>query len=45
MVDLRSKPAFLRPPKLPAAANPVPVEGCLSTGPGTIPPPSAVTSA
>jgi phospholipase C len=45
MVDLRSKPAFLRPPKLPAAANPVPLEGCLSTGPGTIPPPSAVTSA
>jgi phospholipase C len=45
MVDLRSKPAFLTPPKLPAAANPVPKEGCLTTGPGTIPPPSAVTKA
>ncbi len=45
MVDLRSKPAFLKPPKLPAAANPVPKQGCLTTGPGTIPPPSAVTKA
>ncbi len=45
MVDLRSKPAFLTPPKLPAAANPVPKDGCLTTGPGTIPPPSAVTKA
>jgi phospholipase C len=45
MVDLRSKPAFLKPPKLPVAANPVPKEGCLTTGPGTIPPPSAVTKA
>jgi phospholipase C len=45
MVDVRSKPAFLTPPKLPAAANPVPKEGCLTTGPGTIPPPSAVTKA
>ena len=45
MVDLKTKPAFLTPPKLPAAANPAPKEGCLTTGPGTIPPPSAVTKA
>ena len=45
MLDLTTKPAFLKPPKLPAAANPVPKEGCLSTGPGTIPPPSAITTA
>jgi phospholipase C len=45
MIDLRATPHFLRPPKLPAAANPVPGEGCLTTGPGTIPPPSAVTPA
>ncbi len=45
MVDVKSKPAFLTPPKLPAAANPTAKEGCLTTGPGTIPPPSAVTKA
>ncbi len=45
MVDLRSKPAFLTPPKLPAAADPAAKAACLSTGPGTIPPPSAVTRA
>ena len=43
MVDLQSAPAFLTPPTLPAAANPVPKDGCLTTGPGVIPPPSAVT--
>jgi phospholipase C len=45
MLDLRSKPAFLKPPTLPAAANPIAKEGCLSTGAGVIPPPSAVTRA
>ncbi len=45
MLDLKAKPTFLKPPKLPAAANPVAKEGCLVTGPGTIPPPSAVTKA
>ncbi len=45
MLDLVNKPAFLRPPKLPAAANPIAKAGCLSSGAGTIPPPSAVTRA
>jgi len=45
MVDLRATPAFLQPPTLPAAANPVPKSGCLSSGAGIIPPPSAVTRA
>jgi len=44
MLDLQAKPAFLRPPKLPSAADPVAEEGCLITGAGTIPPRSAVTS-
>ncbi len=43
MVDFTSKPAFLRPPRLPAAADPVKEQGCLTSGPGVIPPPSAVT--
>ena len=43
MMDFTSEPAFKVPPRLPAAANPVPKEGCLVTGAGTIPPPSAVT--
>ncbi len=43
MLDLQKKPAFLKPPKLPAAANPTPKAGCLSTGAGVIPPPAAVT--
>jgi phospholipase C len=42
MLDLTSEPAFLTPPELPAAANPIPKDGCLVSGPGTIPPPSAV---
>jgi phospholipase C len=42
MVDLRSSPAFSTPPHLRAPANPVLSEGCLSTGPGTIPPRRAV---
>jgi phospholipase C len=45
MLDLKGKPAFLKPPTLPAAANPVAKESCLASGPGTIPPPSAVTKA
>jgi phospholipase C len=45
MLDFAVKPAFLKPPKLPAAANPTPKAGCLTTGAGTIPPPSAVTRA
>ena len=45
MLDLENKPAFLKPPKLPAAPNPTLKAGCLTTGPGTIPPPSAVTKA
>jgi phospholipase C len=45
MLDLRAKPAFLKPPKLPAAPNPATKAGCLTTGAGTIPPPSAVSKA
>jgi len=45
MLDLHAEPAFLRPPGLPAAADPTVKEGCLSSGAGTIPPPSAVTKA
>ncbi|MBF6556789.1 MAG: hypothetical protein IVW52_11565 [Acidimicrobiales bacterium] len=45
MLDLHSKPAFLKPPVLPAASDPTAKSGCLSTGAGTIPPPSAVTKA
>jgi phospholipase C len=43
MLDFDTNPAFLKPPKLPAAANPTAKAGCLTTGAGTIPPPSAVT--
>jgi phospholipase C len=42
MVDLNAPPAFLRPPTLHPPANPVLSEGCLETGPGTIPPRHAV---
>jgi phospholipase C len=45
MLDLRGKPAFLRPPRLPAPPDPTLKAGCLTSGPGTIPPPSAVTKA
>jgi len=45
MLNLEDEPAFLKPPKLPAAPNPAAKQGCLSTGAGTIPPPSAVTKA
>ena len=43
MLDLTAEPAFLTPPSLPAAPNPIPKDGCLVSGPGTIPPPSAVS--
>lgn len=43
MVDFNSSPAFFRPPALPAAADPAIGAGCLTTGPGVIPPASAVT--
>ncbi len=42
MVDLTTAPAFLTPPDLPAAQDPALKAGCLVTGPGTIPPASAV---
>ena len=45
MLDLKATPAFLKPPKLPASADPAAKATCLKTGPGTIPPPSAVTKA
>ena len=45
MVDLKSKPAFLTPPVLSAPADPTGKDACLTTGAGTIPPPSAVTPA
>ena len=43
MVDLNAPPAFSRPPRLHAPANPALSEGCLATGPGTIPPKHAVS--
>jgi phospholipase C len=42
MVDLEEPPAFATPPRLRAPADPALSEGCLSTGPGTIPPRRAV---
>ena len=43
MVDFNASPGFLHPPKLSAPANPAIEAGCLTTAPGVIPPPSAVT--
>jgi phospholipase C len=43
MVDLKSAPAFLTPPELPDPADPASSYRCLITGPGTIPPASAVS--
>jgi phospholipase C len=43
MIDLKAKPAFLTPPRLPYPANAATSYRCLATGPGQIPPPSAVT--
>ncbi len=45
MVDFSSKPQFLHPPTLPAPANAAALAGCLTTGPGVIPPPSALSPA
>jgi phospholipase C len=45
MLDLKGTPRFLKPPKLPASADPAAKGACLTTGPGTIPPPSAVAKA
>ncbi|HEV3264906.1 MAG TPA: alkaline phosphatase family protein [Acidimicrobiales bacterium] len=42
MVDFNASPGFLRPPKLAAAPDPAVQAGCLTTGPGFIPPPSAL---
>ena len=42
-VDLTGTPAFLTPPSLAAPPDPSVLSGCLSTGPGTIPPPHYVT--
>jgi phospholipase C len=42
MVDLDAPPAFSKPPKLHAPADPTLSESCLATGPGPIPPKSAV---
>jgi phospholipase C len=42
-VDLTAPPAFLTPPTLAAPIDPTIADGCLSTGPGTIPPPEYVT--
>jgi phospholipase C len=45
MIDLTAAPAFLTPPRLPAAANPALSYRCLATGPGPLPPPGTVTPA
>ncbi|HZM58122.1 MAG TPA: alkaline phosphatase family protein, partial [Acidimicrobiales bacterium] len=44
-VNLTAPPAFLKPPKLAAGPDPALQAGCLSTGPGTIPPAGYVTTA
>ena len=38
MIDLKAKPAFLTPPRLPDPANPALTYRCLATGPGQIRP-------
>ncbi|MDA8269557.1 MAG: alkaline phosphatase family protein [Actinomycetota bacterium] len=43
-LDLVGAPSFLVPPPLPVPANPA-SSSCETTGPGTIPPPGAVTAA
>ena len=43
-VDLYTEPAFLNPPRLARPADPSVLAGCLSSGPGTIPPSDAVTT-
>ena len=43
-VDLTGPPAFLNPPTLAAPADPSLLAGCLTTGPGTIPPAGYITT-
>jgi phospholipase C len=43
MVDFDRSPAFLRPPGLPEPADPARRAVCQISGPGTIPPPTALT--
>jgi phospholipase C len=43
-VDLTGTPAFLTPPTLATPADPTVLDGCESTGPGTIPPPGYTTT-
>jgi len=43
-IDLTVPPAFLTPPTLAPPADPSVLAECLTTGPGTIPPPGYVTS-
>jgi len=45
MVDFHAPPHFLHPPALAAPADPALRDSCQSTGPGTIPPASAVVPA
>ena len=42
-IDLTGPPQFLTPPTLAAPPDPSVLDGCLSTGPGTIPPAGYVT--
>jgi phospholipase C len=42
-VDLDATPAFLTPPRLASPPNPDELDGCLTTGAGTIPPAGYVT--
>jgi phospholipase C len=44
MIDLKAPPAFLDPPTLPQAVDPSLRAQCTVSGPGTIPPPSALTA-
>jgi phospholipase C len=43
-IDVKNAPAFLTPPKLASAIDPTLAEGCMTSGPGTIPPPRYVTT-
>lgn len=45
LVDLRHNPAFLTPPDLPGPIDPAASDRCTVSGPGVIPPPSAVVKA
>ncbi len=44
-VDFTRPPPFIKPPKLAAPLDPSLAAGCLTTGPGLIPPAGSVTSA